>query len=84
MELEKQKHYRPGRPNHAADALSHQVNNVTTGALVQAEVEDGTIHRLTAGSSEELESLASRQDRDAELRMIKRYLLTNQRDNFGS
>ena len=54
QELKLEIHYRPGRSNHATDALSCQVNNVTTGDVVQTVDGDGTVHRLTPGNSEEL------------------------------
>ena len=71
-------HYRPGRTNQAADALSRHVisNDVTSsGSLVPAKDGDEIIHRLTTNDDDNTESLASQQDSDVELKIIKQYLL---------
>ena len=80
QELDLEIHYRPGRSNQAADALSRRVtpNDVTSsGSLVPTKDGDETIHRLTTSEEENAESLASRQDSDVELNIIKQYLLDN-------
>ena len=80
QELDLEIHYRPGRSNQAADALSRRVtpNDVTSsGSLVPTKDGDDTIHRLTTSEEENAESLASRQDSDVELNIIKQYLLDN-------
>lgn len=67
--------------NQAADALFCQalIDDATTalGILVQVKDRDGTIHRLTTNGDEGADSLASRQDPDVELKMMKQYLLDN-------
>ena len=78
QELDLEIHYRSGRTNQAADALSRHVtsNDVTSsGSLVPAKDGDETIHRLTTNDDENTESLALRQDSNVELKIIKQYLL---------
>ena len=71
-------HYRPGRSDQAADALSCQpVPNVSLEGPVPAKDGEETVHQLTISENLEVESLASRQDSDVELKMIKQYLLDN-------
>ena len=80
QELDLEIHYRPGRTNQAADALSRHVTSndeTLSGSLVPAKDGDETIHQLTTNDDENAESLASRQDSDVELKIIKQYLLDN-------
>ena len=78
QELDLEIHYRPGRSNQAADALSRQpVPNVLLADPVQAKDGEETVHQLTTSENQEVESLESRQDSDVELGMIKQYLLYN-------
>ena len=79
QELDLEIHYRPGRSNQAADALSRPAisNDGLLGAPVQAKDGEETIHRLTTTGDEDADGLASRQDSDGELKVIKQYLLDN-------
>ena len=80
QELDLEIHYRPGRTNQAADALSRHVTSndeTLSGSLDPAKDGDETIHQLTTNDDENAESVASRQDSDVELKIIKQYLLDN-------
>lgn len=78
QELDLEIHYKPGRSNQAADALSRQpVSTALLEAPVQAKDGEGTVHRLTTNGDENSECLASRQDSDVGLKRIKQYLLDN-------
>ena len=78
QELDLEIHYRPGRSNQAADALSRQpVPNVSLEGPVPAKDGEETVHQLTISENQEVESLVSRQDSDVELKMIKQYWLDN-------
>ena len=78
QELDLEIQYRPGRSNQAADALFHQpVPNVSLEGPVPAKDGEEAVHQLTISENQEVESLASRQDSDVELKMIKQYVLDN-------
>jgi len=74
QELDLEIQYRPGKANQAADVLSRQ------NALVQAKGGDSVVCQFAVSCEKDTPggSLASRQDKDDELRVIKQYLLTRQ------
>ena len=73
QELDLEIHYRPGRLNQPANASSRPAvsNDGLLGAPVQTKDGEETIHRLTTTGDEDADGLASRQDSDGELKMIK-------------
>ena len=93
QELGLEIHYRPGRSNQAANALSHQpVPIVLLEDPAQAKDGEEPTNQLTTSENQEIESLALRHDSDVELKMIKQYLPYNKlpdqkekaMDDYGS